>query len=316
MHRYLLRRILISLPILLGITVLCYFILSLTPGDAVSMLISPSLTTADIEIKRRALGLDQPAYVRYLRWLNELAHGNLGYSFSSGAPVTKRIGERILPTLTLTVSALLVSYVIAVPIGMLAAARRYTWIDYVSTFLAFLGISLPTFFLGLAGIYIFALRLRWLPVGGTMTLGGTGGLIDSLHHLILPALVLAGAGGGALTRYVRSSMLEVLGQDYVRTARSKGLAERIVLRRHALRNALIPVVTLAGLQIPALLAGAVITEQIFEWPGMGRLTIEAINQRDYPVLMGITLIAAVLVAAGNLLADIAYSVIDPRIRYE
>ena len=316
MQRYVLRRVLITFPILLGITVLCYLILSLTPGDAVTMLISPSLTAADIEIKRKALGLDDPVYVRYLKWLNELAHGNLGYSFSSGAPVTKRIGERILPTLTLTVTALVISYLFAIPIGMVAATRRYSWVDYVATFFAFVGISLPTFFLGLVGIYTFALRLRWLPVGGTMTLGGAGGLLDSLHHLILPAVVLAGAGGGVLVRHVRSSMLEVLGQDYVRTARAKGLAELIVLRRHALRNALIPVVTLAGLQIPALLAGAVITEQIFEWPGMGRLTIEAINQRDYPVLMGITLIAAVLVAAGNLLADLAYSVVDPRIRYE
>lgn len=316
MHRYLLRRLLITFPILLGITVLCYLILSLTPGDPVTMLISPTVTEADLEIKRRALGLDQPVYVRYVKWLGELLHGNLGYSISNRVPVTTRIGERVGPTLTLTLTALIASYVIAVPVGVVAATRRYTWIDYVATFLAFLGISLPTFFLGLAGIYVFALRVRWLPVGGTETLGGGGGLLDLTHHLILPASVLAVAGAGALTRYVRSSLLEVLGQDYVRTARAKGLGERIVVRRHALRNALIPVITLAGLQIPALLAGAVITEQVFEWPGMGRLTIEAINQRDYPVLMGITLITAILVAAGNLLADLAYSAIDPRIRYD
>ncbi len=316
MQRYLVRRGLITIPILLGITVLSYLIMSLTPGDPVQMLISPTLSQADMEIKRRALGLDQPVAVRYAKWLNELLHGNLGYSFSSGAPVARRIGERVGPTLTLTVTALLCSYLIAVPVGMLAATRRYSWIDYLATLLAFLGISLPTFFLGLAGIYVFALRLRLLPVSGTMTLGGDGSLLDLLQHLILPAGVLAVAGAGALTRYVRSSMLEVLGQDYVRTARAKGLAERIVHRRHALRNALIPVVTLAGLQIPALLAGAVITEQVFEWPGMGRLTIEAINQRDYPVLMGITLITALLVALGNLLADVAYLAVDPRIRYE
>jgi peptide/nickel transport system permease protein len=243
-------------------------------------------------------------------------HGNLGYSISNRVPVTARIGERVGPTLTLTLTALVMSYAIAVPVGMIAATRRYTWIDYVATFLAFLGISLPTFFLGLAGIYVFALRLRWLPVGGTETLGGEGGLLDLAHHLVLPATVLAVAGAGALTRYVRSSLLEVLGQDYVRTARAKGLGERIVVRHHALRNALIPVITLAGLQIPALLAGAVITEQVFQWPGMGRLTIEAINQRDYPVLMGITLATAVLVAVGNLMADIAYSAVDPRIRYD
>lgn len=316
MQRYLIRRGLITIPILLGITALSYLIMSLTPGDPVRMFISPTVTQADMEIKRRAFGLDQPVVIRYVNWLNELLHGNLGYSFSSGAPVVKRIGERVGPTLTLTVTALLLSYLIAVPAGVLAATRRYTGIDYLATLLAFLGISLPTFFLGLAGIYIFALRLRVLPVGGTMTLGGEGGLVDMVQHLILPAGVLAMAGAGALTRYVRSSMLEVLGQDYVRTARAKGLAERYVLRRHALRSALIPVVTLAGLQIPALLAGAVITEQVFEWPGMGRLTIEAINQRDYPVLMGITLITALLVTLGNLLADVVYSVVDPRIKYE
>ena len=316
MQRYLVRRALVTLPILLGITVLSYFIMSLTPGDPVTMLVNPSMSEADIEIKRRALGLDQPVYVRYAKWLGELLRGNLGYSFSSGAPVARRIGERLGPTLLLTGTALGLSYLIAVPTGVLVAVRRYTWIDYLATFLAFLGISLPTFFLGLAGIYVFALRLRWLPTGGTMTLGGDGGILDLLWHLVLPASVLAVAGAGALMRYVRSSMLDVLGQDYVRTARAKGLAEVLVLRRHALRNALIPVVTLAGLQLPALLAGAVITEQIFEWPGMGRLTIEAINQRDYPVLMGITLITALLVAAGNLLADLTYAWIDPRIHYD
>lgn len=316
MHRYLFRRLLITLPILLGITMLTYSIMSLTPGDPVQMLVDPNMTQGDRDTRRRALGLDQPAHIRYVRWLNELAHGNLGYSFSSGQPVTRRLGARVGPTLTLTATALTLSYLIAVPTGVLVAVRRYTAVDYLATFLAFLGISLPTFFLGLAGIYVFALRFRWLPTGGTHTLGGDGGLLDLALHLILPASVLAVAGAGALTRYVRSSMLEVLGQDYVRTARAKGLAELRVLRRHALRNALIPVVTLAGLQIPGLLAGAVITEQIFEWPGMGRLTIEAINQRDYPVLMGITLITASLVAVGNLLADLTYAYIDPRIHYE
>jgi peptide/nickel transport system permease protein len=316
MQQYLIRRLLITLPVLFGITILCYLILSLTPGDPVQMLISPTISQADLEIKRRALGLDQPVAVRYVRWLGELARGNLGFSFSSGAPVTKRVGERVGPTLTLTVTALALSYLIAIPIGVIVATKRYSWIDYAATFTAFLGISLPTFFLGLAGIYVFALRWPLLPVGGTETLGGDGGLLDLAIHLILPASVLAVAGAGALMRYVRSSMLDVLGQDYVRTARAKGVIETIVLRRHALRNALIPVITIAGLQLPGLLAGAVVTEQIFEWPGMGRLTIEAINQRDYPVLMGITLVTALLVAAGSLLADVAYSIVDPRIRYE
>jgi len=315
MGRYLIRRLLITIPVLLGVTAMSYLIMSLTPGDPVQALIDPNMSQADVEVKRHALGLDQPIYVRYVKWLEEMGHGNLGYSFSSGVPVAARIGERLVPTLTLTLSALVLSYLIAVPAGVLAATRRYTWVDYAATLLAFLGISLPTFFLGLLGIYVFALRLRWLPTGGTITLGG-GGFLDEASHLVLPAVVLAAAGAGALTRYVRSSMLEVLGQEFVRTARAKGLAHGVVLRRHALRNALLPVVTLAGLQVPALLAGAVITEQVFEWPGMGRLTIEAIGQRDYPVLMGITLTAAVLVTVGNLLADLTYSLIDPRIRYD
>jgi peptide/nickel transport system permease protein len=315
MQRYIVRRLLLMVPILLGITVVSYTIMALTPGDPVQMLISPSMSAEDMAIRRRALGLDRPVHIRYLKWLGEVARGNLGYSFSSGAPVTRRVGERLLPTLQLTGTALLLSYAIGIPAGVVAATRRYSVADYLATVLTFLGISLPTFFLGLAGIYVFALRLRWLPVGGTMTLGGDGGFLDGLLHLILPASVLAVAGAGAVTRYVRSSMLEVLGQDYVRTARAKGLAELLVLRRHALRNALIPVITIAGLQVPALLAGAVITEQVFEWPGMGRLTIEAINQRDYPVMMAITLITALLVAVGNLLADVAYAVVDPRIHY-
>jgi len=316
MQRYLARRLMIMVPIFFGITVMSYGIMALTPGDPVQMLISPGMSAEDMAIQREAFGLDQPMYVRYVKWLGQLIRGNLGYSFSSGAPVTKRVGERIIPTLKLTGTALLMSYAIGIPVGVIAATKRYSVADYVATVLTFLGISLPTFFLGLAGIYLFALRVRWLPVGGTMTLGGEGGFLDGLHHLLLPASVLAVAGAGAVTRYVRSSMLDVLGADFVRTARAKGLAEAIVVRHHALRNALIPVITLAGLQIPALLAGAVITEQIFEWPGMGRLTIEAINQRDYPVLMAITLITAVLVAVGNLLADVAYAVVDPRIHYE
>jgi len=316
MHRYLLRRLLIAVPILFGITVLSYFIMSLTPGDAVQMMISPTISQADIEIRRRALGLDQPVYVRYARWLGELAHGNLGYSFSSGAPVTKRVGERVLPTLTLTATALTMSYLIAVPIGVLVATRRYSWVDYVATFFAFLGISLPTFFLGLAGIYIFALRLQWLPVGGTLTLGTDGGLLDSVHHLILPASVLAVAGAGALTRYVRSSMLEVLRSDYIRTARAKGLAEPSVVSRHAFRNALIPVITVVGLQMGTLLSGAVLTESVFAWPGIGRLLVEGILTRDYPIVQAAVLVVALAFVLVNLFVDVLYAIVDPRIHYD
>jgi len=213
MARYLARRLLITAPVLLGVTAMAYLILSLTPGDPVQALIDPNMTPQDVAIKRHALGLDQPVYVRYVKWLNELAHGNFGYSFSTGAPVAGRILERVGPTLELTMTALVLSYAVAVPIGVFAATHRYSWVDYLATLIAFLGISLPTFFLGLLGIYVFALRLPWLPTGGTATLGG-GGALDAAAHLVLPAAVLAAAGAGALTRYVRSSMLEVLGQEF------------------------------------------------------------------------------------------------------
>ncbi|HHY93747.1 MAG TPA: ABC transporter permease, partial [Firmicutes bacterium] len=193
--------------------------------------------------------------------------------------------------------------------------RQYSLIDYASTVFAFAGVSLPSFFLGLGGIYLLGLKLDLLPTGGMRTLGAPPGLGDLVYHLILPALVLSLVNMGSLVRYTRSSMLDVVRQDFVRTARSKGLAERTVIYRHALRNALIPVITLLGLQIPDLLGGAVITEQIFQWPGMGRLTIEAITQRDYPLLMGLTMLTAVLVVVGNLIADVMYCLVDPRVRH-
>jgi peptide/nickel transport system permease protein len=252
--------------------------------------------------------------LQYVKWLGELSHGNLGYSFTNRRPVTERIGERLGPTLTLTLSALLLSYIIAIPIGVLSAVRQYSALDYGATIFSFLGISIPSFFFGLVMIYFFALKLGLFPTGGTHTIGAPPSLIDSLEHLILPMIVLSLQNTGVVMRYTRSGMLEVIHQDYVRTARSKGLGERLVIYRHALRNALIPVITLAGVQFPFLLGGAIITEQIFNWPGMGRLAVEAINQRDYPTIMGINLLAAVMVIIGNLFADVMYGVVDPRIR--
>lgn len=316
MTKYILRRLLISIPVLFGVTVIAYFIMTLAPGDAVDMLVDPGLSPEDIALKKQALGLDQPVFVQYVRWLEQLAQGNLGYSFNNRRPVTERIGERLGSTLTLAFSALFFSYLLAIPIGVLAAVRQYSIWDYVATVFSFLGVSVPSFFFGLLLIYFFALKLDWFPTGGTHTIGAPFSLADRFAHLILPMTVLSLQNIGAVMRYTRSSMLDVIHQDYIRAARAKGLQERVVLFRHALRNALIPIITLAGLQFPFLLGGAIITEQIFNWPGMGRLAVEAITQRDYPTIMGINLLAAVMVIIGNLLADVMYGVVDPRIRYE
>jgi peptide/nickel transport system permease protein len=316
MIKYILRRLLISIPVIFGVTLIAYFIITLAPGDAVDMLVSPGLSPQDIALKREALGLDQPVLVQYAKWLGELVHGNLGYSFTNRRPVTERIGERLGPTLLLTLSSLLLSYLIAIPIGVLSAVRQYSALDYVSTVFSFLGISVPSFFFGLLMIYVFALKIDLFPTGGMQTIGAPFSLPDRLVHLVLPAIVLSLQNTGVVMRYTRSGMLDVIHQDYVRTARAKGLGERLIIYRHALRNALIPVITLAGVQLPFLLGGAIITEQIYNWPGMGRLAVEAINQRDYPTIMGINLLAAVMVIFGNLFADVMYGVVDPRIRRE
>jgi peptide/nickel transport system permease protein len=316
MPKYILRRLLISIPVLLGVTVIAFFIMTLAPGDAVDMLVDPGLSPQDVALKKQALGLDQPVIVQYAKWLGQLAQGNLGYSFSNRRPVTERIGERLGSTLILAFSALFFSYLIAIPIGVLAAVRQYSAWDYIATVFSFLGVSVPSFFFGLLLIFLFALKLDWFPTGGTHTIGASFSLLDRLSHLALPMAVLSLQNTGVVMRYTRSSRLEVIHQDYIRAAKAKGLGERVVMFRHALRNALIPVITLAGLQFPFLLGGAIITEQIFNWPGMGRLAVEAITQRDYPTIMGINLLAAVMVIFGNLTADVLYGVVDPRIRYQ
>jgi peptide/nickel transport system permease protein len=316
MGKYILQRILVAIPVIFGVTIVAFFIMTLAPGDAVDMLVSPGLSQEDIELKKKSLGLDQPVYIQYVRWLQEMASGNLGYSFTNRQPVTERIMDRFGPTFTLAMSAMVLSYIIAIPIGILSAVRQYSVLDYAATVFSFLGVSVPSFFFGLLMIYFFSLKLDLFPTGGMQSIGREFSLADRLSHLVLPMIVLSLQNTGSVMRYTRSSMLEIIRQDYVRTARAKGLQNQVVLVRHALRNALIPVITLVGLQIPFLLSGAIITEQIFNWPGMGRLTVEAINQRDYPTIMGLNLLIAVLVVIGNLLADIFYGVVDPRIRQQ
>jgi peptide/nickel transport system permease protein len=261
------------------------------------------------------LGLDQPLPVRYWRWSEQLLRGNLGYSTADQQPIAKKIGARIEPTLLLMGTALLISLLIAIPIGVLSAIKQYSLIDYFATILGFAAISIPSFFLALAGIFVFGLKLGWLPVAGMHTIGGQHTFGDLIHHLAMPAFILGLANAAALIRYVRSSMLEVIHEPYVTVARAKGLSERTVIYGHAARNALIPVITVIALVLPGLLGGTVIIETIFAWPGMGQLAITAVRARDFPMIMALNLLIAFLILFFNLVADILYGVVDPRISY-
>jgi peptide/nickel transport system permease protein len=317
MARYIQRRVAIGIPILLAISVLIFGLLQLTPGDPIDAYLPPDFPVPPEtrEAMRRQLGLDRPLPVQYAYWLKEALQGNLGVRIKTNQPVNEAIASRVGPTLLLMGTAMAIGISVGVALGILAAVRQYSWLDNVLTVIAFMGISLPVYLAGLLGLYLFALRFDWFPAGGFSTPGEPFSLWDRLHHLILPASIIAINYIASTMRYTRSAMLEVLGQDYVRTARAKGLGERMVVGLHALRNALIPVVTIIGTYIPNLLGGAVFIESIFGWPGMGRLFIEGIESRDYPLIMGLTLILAIVILLANLLTDVAYAVIDPRIRY-
>ncbi|MGF7045868.1 peptide/nickel transport system permease protein [Paenibacillus sp. DS2015] len=315
MLHYIVRRVLIAVPVLLGITILNFCIVNLAPGNPVDMYLDPNTPKQLMEAKKEMLGLNDPIIIQYFKWLWQLLHGDFGFSFSSFAPVTHIIGERIGPTLVLTSISLTAGLLIAIPIGIISAVRQNTRFDYIMTGLSFIGTSIPQFFLGLGLIYIFALHFKILPTGGMLTIGGDGSLGDRIRHLILPVSVLTIAIVGKKIRYVRASMLDVLKQDYLRTARAKGLHEFIVTNKHALRNALIPIITVYGMEIPLLLGGSIIIEQIFQWPGIGQLTMQSILSRDYPTLMGLNFIAAIIVLATNLMTDILYSAADPRVKY-
>lgn len=315
MLNYVIRRLLIAIPVLLGVTFLNFIIINLVPGDPVDMYVNPDVSEADKAIRREALGLNDPFMIRYLKWLLNLAHGDLGHSFSSFQPVVNLISERIGPTLILMGASIVFGYLISIPIGVYCAVKANSKFDYFMSANSFLCVSIPSFFLGLGLIYVFGVLLGILPTGGMSTMGGSGGLRDTVLHLILPTITLGTSIAGGMVRYVRSSVMEVLGQDYLRTARAKGVREFFVVNKHALKNALIPVITIAGLDIPILIGGAVITESIFQWNGMGQLTIQAILSRDFPLLMGINMLAALTVLCANLWSDLMYAVVDPRIKY-
>lgn len=317
MRQYIIRRFIQIIPIVIGITIVTFFLIKMCPGNPLKvMLFNPDIKPDERARLERLYGFDDPVYVQYFKWLIRLLQGDLGWSLYTSRPVTKHILERIGPTALLAGTTLFLSFLIAIPFGILSATKQYSLLDYSSTVIIFFGMSLPIFFLGLVVIYIFAVRFGILPTSGMKTLGIPFSIWDRIKHLILPVSVLTFYQIAPVVRYVRSSMLEVIREDYVRTARAKGISERGVIYKHALRNALIPIVTIFGLSIPFIFNGAFITETIFAWPGMGRLAVGAVFQRDYPILMGTTLITAILVLLGNLIADILYAVVDPRIRYK
>ncbi|CAN5856170.1 oligopeptide ABC transporter permease AppB [soil metagenome] len=317
MLAYLVRRVMIAFPVLLGILALSFILVQMLPGDPATVLLTPEEMAGDpdlIERRRAELGLDRPLPVQYVAWLGELASGNLGTSFHRKVPVTDMIAPRLMPTLILSGAGIVIALLIGVPVGVAAALRQNTKFDYASGVGSMFAVSVPTFFQGLIAIYVFSIWLRWLPSGGMRTLGTPASGMDLLKHLILPAGVLSAVLMGPYVRYTRQSLLDVLRLDHVTTAKAKGVPRSGVVVKHALRNSLIPLTTVLAVQIPALLAGTVIIEYVFSWPGMGRLVIEGINSRDYPVILAVVMITAVLVLLFNFIADVVAAILDPRIR--
>jgi len=316
MLRYCLYRLLIGLGMLLSLTVLIFVLLQLTPGDPIDAYIDPNVAMSKeaMDTLRQQLGLDRPLPVQYLAWLSQAVQGNLGHSLQRfNETVSGLIVSRIGPTLLLMGAGLAIAIVVGIASGIISAVRRNSMTDYSFSVLALLGISSPAFLTAFLGLYLFSVRLKWAPSGGMLTPATEFSVGDLLHHLILPACVLSIGHAALIMRYMRASMLEVLNQDYVRTARAKGVKEFWVVTKHALRNALLPVVTLIGSTIGLAVGGAIFIESVFNWPGMGLLLISAVETRDYPVIMGATLVIGACVIIVNILTDLAYAVIDPRI---
>ncbi|RII31478.1 MAG: diguanylate cyclase [Geobacter sp.] len=323
MATYLVKRILILIPLMFGITLITFSVIHLAPGEPVEMQVAmnPKVTKEARDRLRKFYGLDKPLHVQYLNWVGKLVRLDLGRSFSpDNRPVVDKIKERLPITLSLNIIALLLEFGLAVPIGILAATHRDTWLDKGITIFVFIGFAVPTFWLALLLMYFFGVKLNWLPISGLHSLGSDSfGLVhylwDMAKHLLMPVLVASFGSLAGLSRYMRSSMLNVIGQDYITTARAKGLSERVVIYKHALRNALLPLITLFGFSIPGLIGGSVIFETIYAIPGMGQLFYQGVMSRDYPVVMGILVIGAMLTLIGNLIADVSYALADPRIRH-
>lgn len=317
MFQFIVKRLLQAIPLLIGVSLIGFAMMHLAPGGPLAVYtLNPTITAQDIERIKHVFGLDQPIYVQYLKWAAGMFTGNWGNTFFGGRPVLDVILERMPATFLLMGSGMSVAILIGMLIGILGAVRRYSVFDYLATTGAMVALSFPTFWFGLMTIFIFSLKLGWLPSGGMFTLGGDEDILDLIRHLILPTVVLALVLVAQWSRYTRSSFLEVIHQDYIRTAKSKGLSASRVLFRHAFPNAVSPLIALAGIQLPWLFSGALVTETIFGWPGMGRLFVDSLNMKEYPVLMGMIMVTAIAVIIGNLLADVINAIIDPRIRLE
>jgi peptide/nickel transport system permease protein len=312
---YVARRLLLAVPVLVGVSLLVFAVMHLSPGDPAAIMLGAQATREDVERLHRDLGLDRALPVQYARWMGRVLQGDLGRSIPLGREVLPEVLVRFKATLILTGGALLVALVIGVPAGIVSATRQYTWLDRLSMGIAVTGVSLPVFWTGIMLIIVFSLTLRWLPSAGMFSPYG-GGFGDLLWHLVMPAVTLGTASAAALARMTRSAVLEIVRQDFVRSARAKGLGERAVIGRHVLKNALNPIVTVLGIQVGTLLGGAILTETVFSWPGLGSMMVRAIQARDYPLVQGGVLLIATTFVVVNLLVDLLYAVFDPRIRYE
>lgn len=313
MRRYIVLRGAQMILVMIGVTVLCFFMLKVTPGDPATAILGVQASPQEVERLRRSLGLDQPWFVQLGIWAGNVMRGDLGISYISKKPVSELILTRLPVTLELTIFSMLLAILIAIPAGIISAVKRNTWIDYFFTGFSLFGVSMPSFWFGILLILVFSLWLGWLPASGYVPL--QRGIWPHFRSLILPGLALGLFLAGVLVRFSRASMVETLVQDYIRTARAKGLSNRHILLGHALRNALIPTVTIVGIQFGALLGGAVIIETVFAFPGVGTMLLTAVNQRDYPVVMGVTLVIALLYTITNLLVDFIYMWLNPRIRF-
>lgn len=320
MFKYIGRRLLHLIPVIILISMLIFTIIKLTPGDPVGANLDPRSTPEQKAAERARLGLDKPIPVQYWNWLKRSVRGDFGNSYIYKVPVSEVIPTFIKNSFILNVFVYIFAFLISIPIGIITAVKQYSKTDNFWSAFSIIGISMPTFFFGLLLIYFFSVKLDMFPISGMKTVGskatGWANIKDIFHHMVLPGTVLIIGSLASLVRYTRTSMLEVINQDYIRTARSKGLQEKVVIYRHAFRNALIPIVTIVGFTIPGLFSGAVMLETVFNWPGIGRVLVDAVNLRDYNLMMALNMFFAILTLLGNLLADIGYALVDPRIKVE
>lgn len=318
MSKYILKRILISIPVFIGITLLVYVLSCAATGSPAAMLVGgdiENLTPEKIAIVEEQLGLNQPVLIRYLKWLRQLVLGNFGVSYRTGKPVLDMISGRLGATLLLTISATTISAIVAIFLGVMSAYKPYSGWDYLSSAFSFIGASMPNFFVGLLFIYFLSVKLKLLPSSGMYDSAENATTASMLKYLLMPMLTLCFQQIGSILRQTRGSMLEILGNDFIRTARAQGVSEARVIFRHGLRNAIIPILTVLGGMLPFIIGGAVVTEQLFSWPGLGSLMVQSINSRDYPVIMGMTVFISIVILIGNIVLDILYCLADPRIRH-